>query len=493
MKAIMVMFDSLNRRFLPPYGCDWVYAPNFERLAKRTVTFDNCYVGSLPCMPARRELHTGRYNFLHRGWSPLEPFDDSMPEILKKAGIHTHIVSDHSHYWEDGGATYHNRYSTWENVRGQEGDPWKCDLDPTISPDFCVPIDNPVMMEFKLPHYKQNAVNRRYMPTPSESSITKVFDGGVSFLDTNHVYENWFLQVEAFDPHEPFFTFEEYQKLYETPDIGKQWDWPPYDKVKETEDEVTHLRMKYAALVSQCDENLGRILDKMDEYDLWKDTMLIVNTDHGFLLGEHGWWAKNIMPCYDEIVHTPLFVWDPRSGIVNERRTSLVQTIDLAPTLLDYFHQPIPKDMQGKPLKETIEKDTPVRKYALFGYFGNQMNVTDGRYVYMHHAVNREVPLYEYTLMPTRLAKFMGKELESAELAGPFEFTKNMPVLKIPAKPTDGYTSEYGSQLFDLEEDPCELNPIRDAQIEERLLKGAAKLMRESHAPEELFLRMGIE
>lgn len=82
----------------------------------------------MPCMPARRELHTGRYNFLHRGWSPLEPFDDSMPEILKKNGIHTRTVTDHKHYWRDGGATYHSRYSTYEFIRGQEGDARKVSL-----------------------------------------------------------------------------------------------------------------------------------------------------------------------------------------------------------------------------------------------------------------------------------------------------------------------------------------------------------------------------
>lgn len=125
MKAIMVMFDSLNRRMLPPYGGDWTHAPNFARLAERSVTYDNCYAGSMPCMPARREIHTGRHNFLHRSWGPLEPFDDSMPELLKQSGVYTHLVSDHPHYWEDGGATYHGRYNTWEFFRGQEGDPWK--------------------------------------------------------------------------------------------------------------------------------------------------------------------------------------------------------------------------------------------------------------------------------------------------------------------------------------------------------------------------------
>ena len=104
MKAIMVMFDSLNRHMLPPYGAKGIHAPNFERLAKRTVTFDNAYVGSMPCMPARRELHTGRLNLLHRSWGPLEPFDDSMPALLSEKGMYTHLISDHAHYWEDGGA-----------------------------------------------------------------------------------------------------------------------------------------------------------------------------------------------------------------------------------------------------------------------------------------------------------------------------------------------------------------------------------------------------
>ena len=71
MKAIMLMFDTLCRRMLSPYGCDWTITPNFQRLAAHTATFDNCYVGSMPCMPARRELHTGRLNFLHRAWGPL--------------------------------------------------------------------------------------------------------------------------------------------------------------------------------------------------------------------------------------------------------------------------------------------------------------------------------------------------------------------------------------------------------------------------------------
>ena len=67
MRAIIVFYDSLNRRYLPCYNPQTTtIAPNFERLAERSVTFDNSYVGSMPCIPARRELHTGCTNFLHR-------------------------------------------------------------------------------------------------------------------------------------------------------------------------------------------------------------------------------------------------------------------------------------------------------------------------------------------------------------------------------------------------------------------------------------------
>ena len=136
MKAIVLLFDSLNRRYLSSYGCDWTHTPNFKRLAEHTVTFDNAFIGSMACMPARRELHTGRYNFLHRSWGPVEPFDDSMPEILSKNGIYTHLTTDHYHYFEDGGCTYHTRYNSWESSRGREGDPWKGHVADPVLPKF---------------------------------------------------------------------------------------------------------------------------------------------------------------------------------------------------------------------------------------------------------------------------------------------------------------------------------------------------------------------
>jgi len=114
-----------------------------------------------------------------------------------------------------------------------------------------------------------------------------------------------------------FFTPQNYKDLYDHDYDGPDMDWPGYCKVTEPLEQVEHLCFQYAALLSMCDHYLGEVLDVMDEQDMWKDTMLIVNTDHGYLLGEHGWWAKMVQPVYDEIAHLPLFIWDPRKGVRN--------------------------------------------------------------------------------------------------------------------------------------------------------------------------------
>ena len=492
MKVIIVFYDSLNKHYLPSYGNERTHAPNFQRLSERSVTFDNSFVGSMPCMPARRELHTGRYNFLHREWGPLEPFDDSMPEILKDAGIYTHLISDHLHYWEDGGSTYHNRYSSWEIVRGQEGDHWKGHVgDPEIPAVVRVPSPQGEKTGTSS-LWRYDWVNRAYMKCEEDQPQTRVFDLGCEFIQKNAKEDNWLLHIETFDPHEPFMVSDKYLNKYDGDYDGVHFDWPR-GKVEESEDVVKHVRRQYSALVSMCDRNLGRVLDLMDENNLWNDTMLIVGTDHGFLLGEHDYWAKNLMPYYNEIANTPLFIWDPRSKKKNERRTSIAQMIDWAPTILNYFKIDIPENMQGKSLKGVVENDEAVRDACLFGVFSGHVNVTDGKYVYMRAAQeDKKELLYNYTLMPMHMTKlFNTQELSKAELVGPFSYTKRCKVLKVPAK--DKYkVSKFGSLLFDIEKDPKQLFPIQDEALEKYMIGKLIALMKENDAPPEQYERLGL-
>jgi arylsulfatase A-like enzyme len=489
MRAIMVMFDSLNRHMLPNYGCDWTHAPNFKRLEEKTVVFDQCYAGSLPCMPARRELHTGRYNFLHRSWGPIEPFDNSMPELLKKNGVYSHLVTDHQHYWEDGGATYHPRYSSFEIVRGQEGDPWKGHVRNPEFPDTETP--EPLVSSNM---FRQDVVNRGYFQSEENHPQAVTFSLGMEFIENNKNEDNWFLQLETFDPHEPFFAYQHYKDLYPHEYNGKHFDWPPYYFVQEREEVVEHGKYEYAALLSMCDHYLGRVLDLMDKHDMWKDTMLIVNTDHGYLLGEHGWWSKSVMPVYQEIAHIPLFVWDPRLGFKGERRQSIVQTVDLAPTLLEFFGVQLPENMDGQPLRQTIQTDRPIRETALFGYHGGHVNITDGNYVYMRAPVSSEnKPLFEYTLMPTHMRElFTTGELQNLEIQEPFLFTKGCQVMKIQAGKGFINPFQFGSKLFDLTTDPGQKEEVEDLEIELKFIKNMAVKMKENDAPKEQFERLGI-
>ncbi len=497
MKAIMIMFDSLNRHMLPPYGCSWVHAPNFERLAGHSVRFDRCYSGSLPCMPARRELHTARYNFLHRSWSPIEPYDDSAIEMLGEQGIYTHLISDHVHYWEDGGATYHTRYSSFEFFRGQEGDKWK---------GVVRPPQNYESSSQKCLLGRANAVNRTFMADEKDHSQAKLFAAAEEFIDINHNEDQWFLQIEPFDPHEPFFTYDKYRELYG--DEHEDWsDWPDYGRNHYSPEMAKHLRMSYAALVSMCDHYLGKILDKMDAYDLWKDTMLIVNTDHGFLLGEHDYWGKNSMLFYNENVHIPLFIWDPRAGFCNEARNALVQTIDLPVTLLKFFGLEPAPDMQGKDLGKVIVKDQEVREGALFGIYGGHVCCTDGDFVYMKGAASSEnKPLYQYTLMPVHMmGRFCIDELSTSVLAPPFSFTKGLNLLRTECRPwgeekgfayglggymyPDAITKDF---LFDIRTDERQEHVLEDAEQTERMQRLLIRLMKENDAPQEQYIRLGL-
>lgn len=492
MKTVFVLFDSLNRHLLGCYGGTRFPTPGFDRLAARTLVFDRHYVGSLPCMPARRDMLTGRLTFLHRSWGPLEPFDNAFPELLKESGTHAHLITDHYHYWEDGGATYHNRYSTFEFVRGQEHDPWKAMVQPPWER-----LREKYHPRQATERFNNHIVNREFIREEADFPSVKCFAHGRDFLDTNRDADNWLLQIETFDPHEPFFAPARFKEPFNTGWNGPIRDWPRYGKVDELPAEADELRANYYATVSLCDFLIGEVIDYFDRHDLWRDTALIVTTDHGFLLGEHDFWAKNRMNMYEEIVHIPLFVHDPRHPRTG-RSGQLTQSTDIAPTILDFFGIAPPPETQGTSMLRPND-----RQAMIFGYFGGAVNVTDGRYTYHRFPddiLNQE--LYQYTLMPTHLnRRFTTEELSAATLAAPFGWTKSVPVLKVPVTERSPMYSGYGpgallendTRLYDLSADPGQEHPLQDPATEARLTRLMHGLMKATEAPPEAFTRLSLD
>lgn len=505
MRTIFVLFDSLVRDALQCYGGTTIHTPNFQRFSERAVTFDTHFAGSLPCMPARREMHTGRLNFLHRSWGPLEPFDRSYAELLGAAGVYTHLVSDHYHYWEDGGSTYHNRYNSWEFVRGQEWDKWKAMVQPPLERLRAMyhPMQQP---QGKTDGRLQAMINREFMKDEADHCCPRAFAAGFEFLDRNRDADDWLLQLECFDPHEPFHAPARFRERYPTGYTGPVLDWPRYKRCTENAEEAAELRANYAALLSMCDEYFGRLLDYLDRHDMWKDTALVLGTDHGFLLAEHDWWGKNRMPFFNEIAHIPLLIHHPaHTSRAGQRRRALTQTIDLMPTLLALHGVAPPPTCEGHSLLPLLEQDAALREAALYGMFGAGTNITDGRYTYFRYPedMTRQM-LYEYTLMPMHLKTlFHVDELRGAQLTAPFDFTQGVPVLKVPARRNDkgqptGHQGQGGGYedtttvLYDLHDDPEQQRPFRDPAIEERLLRLMAGIMQRNEAPVEAFERLGL-
>ena len=489
MKCVFIVLDTVRRDYLSAYGNDWVNTPTISRLASEGITFDNHWVGSLPCMPARREFMTGRYNFIYRGWGPIEPYDDTMPTELRKHNVFTHLLTDHDHYFELGGENYHTSFNTWDFFRGQENDPWGSMVDRMALPEHLGQLS------------QQNWRNRRLQQKEEEFSGPRTAQAAVEWICANKDSDDWLIQVEIFDPHEPFYCTDKYREMYNDTWDGPHFDWPSYDAVHESPEAIAHIRKCYAGLLTMTDHWIGKIIDSLEENGILDDTLIIFTTDHGTMLAEHDYWMKNIMPMYNEIVRIPLIIRLPGKQKAGQRVDALTQTIDIMPTILEHFACQSPPHVHGQSLLKVAETGRG-RKDAIFGYFGIALNITDGRYVYMRNPVNEDGgPLYAYTAMPTGGLNqwYARKVYDKVEMGRYFSHTYNLPLFKIPeeGKAPRHHRNEAPfidrHQLYDIVADPQQKTPIPDPEREQYFVSRISAHLNACEAQEDQYLRLGIE
>lgn len=498
MKTIVLLMDSLNRHFLPAYGNDWVHTPNIDRLAARSCVFDKHFVGSAPCMPARHDIFTGRLDFLERGWAPMQPFDCTLPYVLRKNGVFSHMTTDHYHYFHLGGENYHTDFGSWDFIRGQETDVWVSDLGPLAERE----------------HYGQDASqyrrNRTRFQKEADYPSPKTLRHAAEWIEAHHTDDNWFLMVDSFDPHEPFDFPDEDAALYPDEYKDKLYYWPEYaDDSQATREAIAHARKRYASLITMSDRWLGKILDVLDKYHLWEDTMVIFTTDHGHMLGEHHWMAKNYMPAYNEIYHIPLMISLP--GMNSQTRcAALTQNIDLMPTILDFFgigQADCRHPLHGSSLLPLIRKEkSHIRDAVIYGMFGRQVNICDGRYTYFRAAVRPDnQPLSIYTAMPSTICHYWDfdhlTDVSKIE-AGPFLSYTDYPVFRISntitrfGNDSQNFEARYAvigeNLLFDLENDPHQESLLCDPILEQQMCEKLVQEMQRHDSPQEQFIRLGL-
>ena len=483
MKVIFVLLDSLNRNYLPIYGNDWMQSPNIVRLADKGMVFDNHWIGSAPCMPARRDILTGRLNFLERNWGPIEPFDIPFTRLLRGAGIRSHMETDHYHYFHVGGEDYHTQFDTYAFHRGQEGDCWRSATTPPAEPEH-------------LGRWSaQYDMNREAFTSAANYSTPKTFTGAIDWLQRNEGADDYVLWVEGFDPHEPFDCPREYVDRYGDDWKGPRYDWTTYREVEEGEEATTHLRRQYAGTVSMADEYLGKLFDELERQNSFDDTLIILTTDHGHLIGEHDSTGKNRWHVWNELGNIPLVIKLPGNLHAGQRRSQLTQNIDMMPTLLDFFNVSFEHPIHGESLKEVLEKDAPVkRKAALYGWFGMPVNVTDGSFTYMRAAAREDNgPLYQHFLSPT---SYHFHEVPGAQFFEDAEFGQFLPYTDLAVLRTRWHMNRWSTvkdtQLFNIEDDPGQPRNLAGSEMEEKYVELLKQTMREMDSPEGQYERLGL-
>ena len=176
MRTVLVLMDTLRREALSCYNPETIVkTPNIDAFAKEATVFDQHWIGSAPCMPARRDILTGRLNFLERSWGPIEPFDITLPKVLRDHDVYTHITTDHCHYMRTGGEGYLQQFNTWDYHRGQEGDPWVSRIDE--------PDNMPETFYGRV--RRQYQLNRTQWPNEEDMPSPKTFASACEWLEDN--------------------------------------------------------------------------------------------------------------------------------------------------------------------------------------------------------------------------------------------------------------------------------------------------------------------
>lgn len=506
MNVICLLSDTLRRDYVNAYGGSRVDTPNLDRFAGKCHVFEHSYMSSYPCMPARQDLWTGKFNFLRRGWSPLEYTDIDLATRLRENNKRTFLVTDHYHLWQPGAGNYHFSFHGVEFIRGQEND--NCITDP--EPD----IRRPASEDKLNPNWEKYARNTQEMIDEETYFTPKVFRAAIDCLTKNRNRDDVFLMIDLFDPHEPFDPPQSYVDRYDPGYEGESVIWPRYGPAQRySEQELAHMRALYSGEISLMDAWFGRMLDKLEQLGMLDNTMIVMTSDHGFLFGEHDWVGKHSRTLYNHICHTPLLVYHPEHP--GKRQEALVQMADLYPTILEAMEVDVPEGVQGKSVLPFItDSSSESDEYRCFGVFGGSVYVTDGKWTYVRRP-QRSGPLYWYTDSHFSSWGFgqkqdIGETNERARFfrEGRFPYgvdtehgnAANPKVSRAELQARAGTAEEepfvpLADELYHNEQDYEQEHNVIDAypEIKALMLDRLKQFLVKANAPEEQFVRLGLE
>ena len=203
--------------------------------------------------------------------------------------------------------------------------------------------------------------NSRFWEDPRKTYAARVFRDAMRVLDDAAEKRPFALFVDTYEPHEPWTPPPKFLKQYGDPDWrGPEPGMPRYGKASnwlgaaERGPVLQRIRDLYSAEVTMTDLWLGRLLDRLEGMDLERETVILLVSDHGVLLGEHGWTGKVQVALYPALINVPFIVVDPRRRHAGRKSDFFASTHDVAPTVLSMAGVPVPEAMTGADLSRAF-------------------------------------------------------------------------------------------------------------------------------------------
>ncbi len=353
----------------------FLQTPNIDRVAKEGLQFNNSFCNNALCAPSRATLLTGKYNHLAgmevNGYNGnpdnpknfFDPTQQTFPKLLKEAGYQTGIVGK----WHLQGT---NRKPINPADVGFDYFSFKTGAGGPYYNEKGF-IENPSLGSKEMVHKSRPGY------------ITDTFTG-LAIKGMKQFKEPFCMAMQFFSDHRPFDPPHKYEHIFDEvrfPEPGTFWDdykdrstvalnahmrisdmkdfGPPKDYTRKQLQQWNYqqLMRHFLGTLKSLDDNVGRLLDYLDESGQADNTMVVITGDHGFFLGEHGWFDKRFM--YEPALRIPWIVRFPGVVKPGSKTDAWVQSIDNAPTLMDMAGLPVPADMQGRSLKPIFEGKAP--------------------------------------------------------------------------------------------------------------------------------------
>jgi arylsulfatase A-like enzyme len=460
---IFIMSDDHAASAISAYGgflAEVAPTPNIDRLAKEGIRFDNCFCTNSICTPSRAAILTGKYSHKNGVKTLDDIFDGSQqtfPKLLQRAGYYTGVVGKWHLKTEPTGFNYYNvlpgQGDYFDPILKEKGKPWR-------------------------DGYEGEVMHKGY--------VTDVItDLALDFLEKRPRDRPFCLLYHHKAPHDEWGYDAKHSQLFndvEIPEPANLFDSHTHrgiaikrctQKIGRNhtlyEDETNHLsgreRKKkqyqiyiksYLRCVASVDDNVGRVLDYLDESGLTENTIVVYTSDQGFFLGEHGLYDKRFM--YEESLRMPLLVRYPRVIEPKSVSDSIVLNVDFAETFLDYAGLSMPPDMQGRSLRPLLGGAPKDWRSSMY-------------YRYWMHRAHFNV------------AAHFGVRTKSHKLI----YYYGLPIDAKGARPRP---TRPEWELFDLEKDPMEMNNVYGkpayAHIVEKLKNELLRLRKELEDEDEV-------